>query len=189
MIQFYDQIHEWLMQNGVIPMFYYFGWMDFIEESNRALDWLFLGCMQIILIRFLFRPFEGEPKFELSKAANRMKSIRSDIYYCLFHRLGFFQLFFFFVFNPLFLLLGALLHDYRFERLNFEQSLPFIASQPFLIFLIYLFVLDFVDYIYHRFSHRIAWWWKLHALHHSQKYLTVWSDNRNHFRLMTLCDL
>ena len=180
MIQIYDQIHEWLMQNGVVPMFYYFGRMDFIEESSRALDWFLLGCIQIVLIRFLFRPFEGEPKFESLKNDDRMASIRSDIYYCFFHRLGCFQLIFFFVFNPFFLFLEAVLHDFRFEPLNLEQVFPVMAGQPFLIFLTYLIVLDFIDYLYHRLSHRIHWWWKLHALHHSQKYLTVWSDNRNH---------
>ena len=35
-------------------------------------------------------------------------------------------------------------------------------------------------YFYHRLSHRFNFWWQLHALHHSQRYLTAWSDNRNH---------
>jgi sterol desaturase/sphingolipid hydroxylase (fatty acid hydroxylase superfamily) len=24
------------------------------------------------------------------------------------------------------------------------------------------------------------WWWQLHAVHHSQRQMTMWSDNRNH---------
>jgi len=47
-------------------------------------------------------------------------------------------------------------------------------------FLIYLVLLDFVDYLYHRASHTVHWWWQLHALHHSQTVMTAWSDNRNH---------
>jgi sterol desaturase/sphingolipid hydroxylase (fatty acid hydroxylase superfamily) len=26
----------------------------------------------------------------------------------------------------------------------------------------------------------MGWWWKLHALHHAQRQMTMWSDNRNH---------
>jgi sterol desaturase/sphingolipid hydroxylase (fatty acid hydroxylase superfamily) len=39
---------------------------------------------------------------------------------------------------------------------------------------------DFFDYWLHRGQHRFEWWWRLHALHHSQRQMTMWSDNRNH---------
>jgi hypothetical protein len=45
---------------------------------------------------------------------------------------------------------------------------------------IYLVVFDFVDYWMHRGQHRFNWWWSLHSLHHSQRQMTLWSDNRNH---------
>jgi sterol desaturase/sphingolipid hydroxylase (fatty acid hydroxylase superfamily) len=32
----------------------------------------------------------------------------------------------------------------------------------------------------HRGQHRIGWWWSLHAVHHSQRQMTFWSDQRNH---------
>src|SRR6476620_2241953 len=32
----------------------------------------------------------------------------------------------------------------------------------------------------HRGQHRFNWWWALHSLHHSQRQMTMWSDNRNH---------
>ncbi len=37
-----------------------------------------------------------------------------------------------------------------------------------------------LDYWYHRLSHTYRWWWSLHSLHHSQRQMTLWSDNRNH---------
>ena len=46
--------------------------------------------------------------------------------------------------------------------------------------MIYLVVLDFVDYCIHRGQHQFNWWWALHSLHHSQRQMTMWSDNRNH---------
>jgi hypothetical protein len=29
-------------------------------------------------------------------------------------------------------------------------------------------------------STAFRWWWSLHSLHHSQRQMTMWSDNRNH---------
>ena len=39
---------------------------------------------------------------------------------------------------------------------------------------------DLLAYWVHRAQHHFEWWWQLHALHHSQRQLTMWSDNRNH---------
>jgi sterol desaturase/sphingolipid hydroxylase (fatty acid hydroxylase superfamily) len=47
-------------------------------------------------------------------------------------------------------------------------------------FVVYLIVFDFVDYWMHRGQHQLNWWWQLHSLHHAQRQMTVWSDNRNH---------
>ena len=47
-------------------------------------------------------------------------------------------------------------------------------------FALYLVVFDFLNYWIHRGQHQFNWWWSLHALHHSQRQMTMWSDNRNH---------
>ena len=39
---------------------------------------------------------------------------------------------------------------------------------------------DFAAYWVHRAQHRFGWWWALHSLHHSQRRVTAWSDDRNH---------
>jgi sterol desaturase/sphingolipid hydroxylase (fatty acid hydroxylase superfamily) len=46
--------------------------------------------------------------------------------------------------------------------------------------LLYLVVLDALNYLIHRGQHGLSWWWQLHALHHAQRQMTQWSDNRNH---------
>ena len=43
-----------------------------------------------------------------------------------------------------------------------------------------LVVLDFAQYWVHRAQHHAGWWWALHSLHHSQRQMTFWTDNRNH---------
>ena len=41
-------------------------------------------------------------------------------------------------------------------------------------------VYEFGHYWYHRAEHQFNWWWGLHSLHHSQRHMNLWSDNRNH---------
>jgi sterol desaturase/sphingolipid hydroxylase (fatty acid hydroxylase superfamily) len=45
---------------------------------------------------------------------------------------------------------------------------------------LYLVVFDFIHYLIHRAQHQWAPWWALHSLHHSQRHMTLWTDNRNH---------
>jgi sterol desaturase/sphingolipid hydroxylase (fatty acid hydroxylase superfamily) len=66
---------------------------------------------------------------------------------------------------------------------------PGITDTAVFSFMLYLLVFDFVDYWIHRGQHRVNRWWALHALHHSQQQMTLWSDNRNHLLDDILRDL
>ena len=75
------------------------------------------------------------------------------------------------------------------SRVAIDSMWPGVTDSPWISFLIYLVVFDFVDYWLHRAQHGFSWWWALHSLHHSQRQVTVWSDDRNHILddlLMTL---
>ena len=39
-------------------------------------------------------------------------------------------------------------------------------------------MIDFGEYRRHRL-HRLPWWWA-HSLHHDQRQMTLWTDDRNH---------
>ena len=54
------------------------------------------------------------------------------------------------------------------------------SGQQVLTFVLYAIILDFADYWRHRLSHMFRWWWALHSLHHAQRQMTFWSDDRNH---------
>ena len=56
-------------------------------------------------------------------------------------------------------------------------------------FIIYLIVFDLVGYGVHRAQHRFHWWWQLHAVHHSQRQMTMWSDNRDHLLDSVITDV
>ncbi|MFI4983434.1 MAG: sterol desaturase family protein, partial [Nevskiales bacterium] len=55
-----------------------------------------------------------------------------------------------------------------------------LFNHPFVTFLVYMAVLDLGEYWRHRLQHRLPWWWALHSLHHDQRQMTLWSDDRNH---------
>ena len=56
-------------------------------------------------------------------------------------------------------------------------------------FAIYAVILDCADYWRHRLSHMVRWWWALHSLHHAQRQMTFWSDDRNHVLDDLICAL
>jgi len=61
-----------------------------------------------------------------------------------------------------------------------ERLVPWLGDNVLASFLVYFVLYDFAAYWLHRAQHAIPWWWALHSLHHSQRRMTVWSDDRNH---------
>eukprot|EP00887_Chlorella_sp_A99_P004412 scaffold39.g4412.t1 len=66
------------------------------------------------------------------------------------------------------------------DRAQLDQIWPGVTDRPLISLVIYLLAFDAFDYFYHRAQHRYRWLWCLHAVHHSQRQMTMWSDNRNH---------
>jgi sterol desaturase/sphingolipid hydroxylase (fatty acid hydroxylase superfamily) len=175
----YSSIQEWMMQNIVLPVLYTFNGMGFADDAMTGLDWFLLGFIQVLVIALVFKPIEKLIPAEKVSADPGHQQL-TDVFYTLIHRLGIFKLALFLLFSDLFFWFDAQLHDFGFQRLNVESWLPGITSIPVISFLIYLVIIDFFEYVYHRASHHWNWWWQLHALHHSQQRMTVWTDNRNH---------
>lgn len=174
----YASVQEFLFANLAAPVLYQFDLMAWAEDVYDGMDWFLFGCIQIFLIIVVLRTWErldpAEPQERFAKVS------RADVLYTLFHRLGIFHGLIFIALSGFFFGIDSILHDFRFDRFNVESWWPGVTSIPVVSFLIYLVLLDFVDYLYHRASHIFNWWWQLHALHHSQTVMTAWSDNRNH---------
>lgn len=180
LVTWYSNIQEWMMQNIVLPTLYATNGMGHADDALTGLDWFLLGSIQIIVIALIFKPIESLiPAEDPSKHSKKNLQI-SDVFYTLIHRLGIFKLVLFLAFSNLFFWFDAQLHDVGFKQFNVENWIPGITSIPLISFLIYLIIIDFFEYVYHRSSHKLNWWWQLHSLHHSQQYMTAWSDNRNH---------
>jgi sterol desaturase/sphingolipid hydroxylase (fatty acid hydroxylase superfamily) len=65
-------------------------------------------------------------------------------------------------------------------RPGIEDLIPALGRNSVGVFVVYLVMLDFIDYWVHRLQHRVRWWWALHSLHHSQRQMSFWADDRNH---------
>jgi sterol desaturase/sphingolipid hydroxylase (fatty acid hydroxylase superfamily) len=181
----YINIQEWMMRQIVIPFLYHFDAMTYAEDSVDGLDWFLFGLVQVFIIALVLAPLEKMVPVERYSSDQLSKSKivyakATDIFYTLIHRLGVLKLVLFLAFSDSFFYLDAQLHDLGFHRLNVEGWIPGLTSIPWVSFFIYMVVLDLGEYLYHRASHQWSWWWQLHALHHSQKYMSVWTDNRNH---------
>jgi sterol desaturase/sphingolipid hydroxylase (fatty acid hydroxylase superfamily) len=108
------------------------------------------------------------------------RAIRTDILYTLIHRLGVFRLVLFFTLEPVFDGLFGALRVAGVPTLHLDELWPGVTDIALVSFVIYLIVFDFADYWIHRGQHGFNGWWSLHSLHHSQRQMTMWSDNRNH---------
>jgi peptidoglycan/xylan/chitin deacetylase (PgdA/CDA1 family) len=107
-------------------------------------------------------------------------AIRTDVLYTLIHRLGLFRLACSSRCSLSSTTRSAPAHGRAWGTWHLDEVWPGVTDVPWLSFAIYLLVFDFVDYWMHRGQHQFNWWWGLHSLHHSQRQMTMWSDNRNH---------
>src|SRR5690606_22988704 len=142
-----------------------------------ATGWLLVGLAQIGVLLAIIGPLQRwRPVESMQDAA----AVRTDVIYTLVHRLGLFRVALFFSVEPLFDQLFGFLTVHGLDRLHLDQFWAGVSDMAWVSFVIYLVVFDFVDYWIHRGQHVFRWWWSLHALHHSQRQMTMWSDNRNH---------
>jgi sterol desaturase/sphingolipid hydroxylase (fatty acid hydroxylase superfamily) len=106
---------------------------------------------------------------------------RVDVVYTLLARLGILPIFFFIVLQPA---VDAVARGAAAARCDSAESrgldcrLP--RDWPWPSLLAYAVAFDFLDYWRHRGEHTYRRWWALHAVHHSQRQMTFWSDEREH---------
>jgi sterol desaturase/sphingolipid hydroxylase (fatty acid hydroxylase superfamily) len=173
----FDAIHTGLFETLVQPVIYQMGWMAHLEDAYTATEWFLLGLIQVVGLYAVLRPLEA--RFPAERWTDR-RGIGVDVVYTLLHRLGLFPLAAFVVLTPLFEVATQLLRSVGFTPLALDALWPGVTDAPLVSFLLYLLVLDLVDYWLHRGQHAFRWWWGLHALHHAQQKMSFWADNRNH---------
>ncbi|MEN5180890.1 sterol desaturase family protein [Comamonas testosteroni] len=173
----FDNAQQWVFEQVFQPLLFNMGLANFLEDGYTAAGWFLVGCLQIVIMVLVIAPLQ---RWRPVEAVTDKHAIRIDILYTLIHRLGLFRLALFFSIDPLWDWLVGSLRMQGFETWHVDALWPGVTDVAWVSLLIYLVIFDFVAYWIHRGQHSFVWWWKLHALHHSQRQMTMWSDNRNH---------
>ncbi|TFZ00251.1 sterol desaturase family protein [Ramlibacter humi] len=168
---------QWLFEAVVQPAMFALGLASLLEDGYAATGWLLVGLLQIAVMLLVIGPLQRWRPVE--KVTDRT-AVRTDVLYTLIHRLGLFRVVLFFTVQPLFDEGFGWLHLQGIGAFQLDALWPGITDLPIVSFALYLVVFDFADYWIHRGQHGLRWWWGLHSLHHSQRQMTMWSDNRNH---------
>jgi sterol desaturase/sphingolipid hydroxylase (fatty acid hydroxylase superfamily) len=181
----FSDAQQWLFETLIQPIAFALGQGGFVLEAFNGTAWLLVGLFQIAVILLIFGPLQ---RWRPVEAVTDRPAIRADVIYTLIHRLGLFKLIMFFTLEPLFDDLFGVLRVLGMGTFHLDQLWPGVTDIAFVSFVIYLVAFDFVNYWIHRAQHQFNWWWKLHALHHSQRQMTMWTDNRNHLLDSILVD-
>lgn len=175
--QAFATVQGWIFETAVQPLIFHLGLMAYVEDAHSAVETVMIGVIEIAVLFALLKPLE---KWRPVEQWQDRTAVRADVIYTWLHRLGVMPLLIFLLLVVPFTELEAWLRMNDIVRPNIEDLVPGIARNGFAAFLIYLVIIDFVEYVMHRLQHRFNWWWALHSLHHSQRQMSFWADDRNH---------
>ena len=173
----FSLVQMWLFEALVQPLMFLFGMASLLDDGYAATGWLLVGLLQLLVLVVVIGPLQ---RWRPVEAVVDSATIRTDMVYTVIHRLGLFRLVLFFTLSPLFDEWFGALRVAGWETFQLDAVWPGVTDQPVVSLLMYLVALDFFNYWLHRSQHQFGWWWSLHSLHHAQRQMTMWSDNRNH---------
>ena len=173
----------WIDTSGAIyeaavqPALYALGLMNLADRMGEWLDFALLGIVQIAVVYAVCRPLEAVRPVE---AVTNRAAVVTDVVYTLLARLGLLPLIAFVLLSSAERTLNGWLADAGFVPPTLETLFPALRDLPLLALLLYVVILDFGEYWRHRFQHMFGWWYALHSVHHAQRQMTFWTDDRNH---------
>jgi sterol desaturase/sphingolipid hydroxylase (fatty acid hydroxylase superfamily) len=176
-IDAFGAVQQALFEGLVQPLMFRAGLGQLLEQGYTATGWFLVGVLQLLVMVTVLRALE---RWRPVEAVQDRAAVRVDVLYTLIHRLGLFRLAMFFSIDPLWDVVAGQLSLLGFAGFQLDALWPGVTDLAGVSFVLYLLLFDLVDYWLHRAQHRFHWWWALHALHHSQRQMTLWSDNRNH---------
>ncbi|MDO9198353.1 sterol desaturase family protein [Rhodoferax sp.] len=173
----FSDAQQWLFETLIQPVMFALGLADLLVDGYDATGWLLVGLIQMAVLVTLIGPLQ---RWRPVEAVTDHAAVRTDMLYTVIHRLGLFRVVLFFSLDPLFDQLFGALRVAGLGTFHLDAVWPGVTDQALVSLVIYLLAIDLLNYWIHRGQHQFGWWWKLHSLHHSQRQMTMWSDNRNH---------
>lgn len=161
----------------VVPILYHFNWMAW---DDLGFEWCLIcvyGLFAVLVTYAVCVPLEHWRPVEQWQSK---KNILVDVFYTLLNRVGVVPIVTFVLFYQVQSWSTGLLVERGFIPPTLDSLIPALLNAPLLTFLLYALILDLADYWRHRLSHSFRWWYALHALHHAQRQMSFWSDDRNH---------
>ena len=177
LIQLFDDAQQVLFEYIIQPVLFKFGMASMIEDAYGGTMWLLVGILELVLLVVVIGSLE---RWRPVEQVTDRQQVRVDILYTLIYRLGVFRDALYFLIQPFWDAIFGQAHVWGLTALHIDQVWPGVTDQPWVSLIIYLLIFDAVDYFYHRAQHRFDWFWALHSVHHSQRQMTMWSDNRVH---------
>ncbi len=177
LIELFEGLQQTLYEALVQPIAFALGQGHLLEKAYEGTGWVVVGLLQLAVMLVVIGPLQR--RWPAEPLRDR-QAVRVDVIYTLIHRLGLFKLGMFFTLDYAFEQGVGLLRAVGLPTLHLDGLWPGVSDQALLSFVLYLVVFDFVNYWIHRAQHQSDAWWALHSLHHSQRQMTMWSDNRNH---------
>jgi sterol desaturase/sphingolipid hydroxylase (fatty acid hydroxylase superfamily) len=177
----FGDLQQLVFEAWVQPLVYALGMGNLLEDAFVATGWLLVGLLQLLIMLVVFGALERWGPIEPMRDR---AAVRTDVIYTLIHRLGLFRVALFFLVEPWVDDFFGWARVQGFNGIHLDELAapwwPGVSDTAWFSLVIYLLLFDFVDYWTHRGQHASNRWWALHAVHHSQRQMTMWSDNRNH---------
>ena len=173
----FDWLQQTLFESVLQPIAFAMGQGHWLEKAYEGAGWVVVGLLQIAVMLTVIGPMQRQWPVESQRDR---QAIGVDVVYTLIHRLGLFKLGMFFTLDYALEQGWGVLRGQGWPTFHLDSLWPGVTDVAWVSFVLYLVVFDLVNYAIHRAQHQSSAWWALHALHHSQRQMNMWSDNRNH---------
>lgn len=177
LIDTFAAMQQILFESVFQPLTFGAGFGHLLEKAYEGAGWVVVGLLQILVMLIVIGPLQ---RIWPAEPLHTTKAVWVDVLYTLVHRLGLFKLWMFFTFDYAFEQIWGELRAVGVPTFHLDGLWPGVTDLALVSFVLYLVVFDFVHYWIHRAQHQSNTWWALHSLHHSQRQMTMWTDNRNH---------
>lgn len=180
MSELWSHAVDWLNVHAVTPFVTAIHLQQLAGDPREIAAALLIALAQVVVIACIFRPLETLAPAE--RWQDR-RYTRIDRTYTLVMLLGLNPLFAYLVLTPLANAFagGAVATGSDGVPTGLALWLPWFQQHPFALFAVYYVIYDFVYYWMHRTQHLIPWWWALHSMHHSQRQMSCWTNDRGSY--------
>lgn len=171
---FWSDWSLWLGNHAVEPALTALNLNGLTDTPQDIASALMVGMLQLCIIGLVMRPLESF--FPAEKWEDR-RYVKIDFHYTWLMLVGLFPLFSFLILTPIVNYLGGG-GESEGGAWDLKSQFPWLEQHVVIFFLAYYLAYDFVYYWMHRVAHILPWWWGMHSMHHSQKQMSCWTNDR-----------